>query len=84
MDKPIIKEFKDAWEMGFSSEDWFYCKKRPIVIQAIKMDKDFTVITLEGEYKGKAGDYLLKGVKGEVYPCRKDIFEETYTREKNG
>ena len=45
------------------------------------MDKDFTVKTIEGEISGKAGDYLLKGIKGEVYPCRKDIFEESYDKQ---
>ena len=26
----------------------------------------------------KTGDYIIKGVKGEVYPCKADIFEQTY------
>lgn len=34
--------------------------------------------TLEGDMKATDGDYIIKGVKGEFYPCRKDIFEETY------
>ena len=34
--------------------------------------------TLEGEMTFHGGDYIIKGVKGELYPCRKDIFEETY------
>lgn len=34
--------------------------------------------TLEGDMEGSVGDYIIKGVKGEIYPCRKDIFEETY------
>lgn len=34
--------------------------------------------TLEGDMKANSGDYIIKGVKGEFYPCRKDIFEETY------
>lgn len=36
------------------------------------------VKTLEGVLKGKAGDYLIEGVRGELYPCDKEIFEETY------
>jgi hypothetical protein len=42
------------------------------------MDKDFMVLTLEGTVKGKAGDWLAKGVKGELYPINKEIFEQTY------
>jgi len=37
-----------------------------------------TIHTLEGDMKATDGDYIIKGVKGEFYPCRKDIFEETY------
>ena len=52
------------------------------MIKAIQMDSDFTVQTLEGEYSGKKGDYLLEGIKQEVYPCRKDIFQETYIKQR--
>lgn len=36
------------------------------------------IATLEGVMQVKAGDYVIRGVKGEFYPCRADIFEETY------
>lgn len=38
----------------------------------------FIVDTLEGRETGGPGDYLVKGVRGELYICRGDIFEETY------
>ncbi len=34
--------------------------------------------TLEGEMLASGGDYIIKGVKGEFYPCKPDIFESTY------
>lgn len=34
--------------------------------------------TLEGEMDAKIGDWIIKGVKGEFYPCKPDIFEMTY------
>ena len=34
--------------------------------------------TLEGEHIVSVGDYIIKGVKGEFYPCKPDIFERTY------
>lgn len=34
--------------------------------------------TLEGECRISNGDYIIKGVKGEFYPCKPDIFEMTY------
>lgn len=44
-------------------------------------DKDNPYIpieTLEGTMKASVGDYIIKGVKGEIYPCKPDIFEQTY------
>ena len=34
--------------------------------------------TLEGNMRTKIGDYIIKGVAGEFYPCKPDIFKETY------
>jgi hypothetical protein len=34
--------------------------------------------TLEGEHTASKGDWLIRGVKGEHYPCKPDIFEATY------
>lgn len=34
--------------------------------------------TLEGNMTANIGDYIIKGIKGEFYPCKPDIFEETY------
>lgn len=36
--------------------------------------------TLEGNHLATSGDYIIKGVKGEFYPCKPDIFEMTYER----
>ena len=34
--------------------------------------------TLEGDHRADIGDYIIQGVKGELYPCKPDIFEMTY------
>lgn len=39
--------------------------------------------TLEGKMKAEVGDYIIKGVHDEFYPCKPDIFEETYEVVKN-
>ena len=55
------------------------CIKRPIVVHAMSIQEEFRVNTLEGNYKqGKAGDYLMKGIDGELYICDKAIFEKSY------
>ena len=40
--------------------------------------KDLIISTLEGDMSASTGDYIIKGVKGEFYPCREDIFDLTY------
>jgi len=41
----------------------------------------FVIETLEGEHVVTKGDWIIKGVKGEFYPCKPDIFELTYDKE---
>jgi hypothetical protein len=44
-----------------------------------KVEKDGLIInTLEGDMKASVGDFIIKGVNGEFYPCKPDIFEKTY------
>lgn len=38
--------------------------------------------TLEGYHRAEVGDYIIKGVKGEFYPCKPDIFALTYAPEQ--
>ena len=54
-------------------------------ISLIIDSQEITVVihTLEGSMTAHSGDYIIKGIKGELYPCRKDIFEESY-EEYNG
>lgn len=48
--------------------------KRAITI----VEPDLYIETLEGTMMASQGDWIIKGVKGEFYPCKPDIFEETY------
>lgn len=38
------------------------------------------ITTLEGNMKAQAYDWIIKGVKGEIYPCKPDKFEATYEK----
>jgi hypothetical protein len=38
----------------------------------------FTIGTIEGTLIARVGDYIIKGTKGEYYPCKPDIFKEKY------
>ena len=39
---------------------------------------DLIIHTLEGNHRGLVGDYIIKGIKNEFYPCKPDIFLKTY------
>lgn len=39
---------------------------------------ELTIPTLEGDHTASPGDWIIRGVKGEFYPCKPDIFEMTY------
>lgn len=41
---------------------------------------DLVIRTLEGDMRATMGDYIIRGVQGEMYPCKPDIFEATYEK----
>ena len=49
--------------------DWHYGKKQ---------QKELVINTLEGDMTADQHDWIIKGVAGEFYPCKPDIFEKTY------
>lgn len=63
-----MEEMKD-----FMGEDWIPCD---LAARKIYID------TLKGEMCGNEGDMIIKGISGEFYPCKPDIFRKTYFSEK--
>lgn len=53
-------------------------RKRPLEIEAYQMNEDFHVKTMEGTMRGKKGDYVIIGIRGELYICNEEIFNTTY------
>lgn len=47
-------------------------------LESIYMGNGININTLEGVHHASFGDYIIKGVKGEFYPCKPDIFKNTY------
>ena len=45
-----------------------------------KVSGGLIIKTLEGEHIATINDYIIKGIKGEFYPCKPDIFESTYEK----
>ena len=53
-------------------------RKKPIIVDAFQTDQKITIVTLEGAMQANPGDWIITGVHGERYPCKPDIFAETY------
>lgn len=60
----VIQEFMDDSQLTIDYRDFD--------------DPKLKIETLEGIMNASLGDYIIKGVKGEFYPCKPDIFELTY------
>lgn len=53
-------------------------RKKAVVVEAYRTDKEIIIHTLEGDMRASSGDYIITGVKGEQYPCKPDVFHKTY------
>ena len=70
-----IKEFVgDSLIYEIFDATWEGDKSIPTIIPTIYMG----IKTLGGTHICSKGDYIIKGVQGEFYPCKPDIFEQTY------
>lgn len=80
--KPVIIEaFKITENFSNTNIDtpsWFV---DAVINKIAKTNNNCVIITtLEGEMRADINDWIIKGVKGELYPCKPDIFEATYER----
>ena len=57
--------------------DW-WCFENPDKDVPNSSNNILKIETLEGDHMASIGDYIIKGVNGEFYPCKPDIFEKTY------
>lgn len=83
--KPVVI---DAFQLGVDAfPDWFLVARN---IGSVRTYAEGTgnpfhdllthaeIDTLEGTHRADRGDYIIQGVKGELYPCKSDIFVMTY------
>jgi hypothetical protein len=77
--KPVVIE---AFCLGMDCiPDWFMdqVSANQIILRGGRNDlRHADIVTLEGTMRADKGDYVIRGVKGEIYPCKPDIFEATY------
>lgn len=82
--KPVVIEAFKLNSRGLIGEEWFWdavSENRIIIYNFGKnypQDAWCEIKTLEGIMVAKTGDYIIRGVEGEIYPCKPDIFEKTY------
>lgn len=75
--KPIIIEARRLLTTNMESvESWCNGAIKGLALPI--EDRIIHIQTLEGEMTANIGDWIIKGVKGEFYPCKPDIFEATY------
>jgi hypothetical protein len=74
--KPIVVE---AFHFGHEIQPkWFNDCNAAYIPDEEGKNRYITIFTLEGIMKAYPGDMIIKGIKGEIYPCKKDIFDATY------
>ena len=79
--KPVVIE---AWEFTKkaldSNDSWvrLYRNELHLISQYAGKVLYIEIDTLEGTMRADLGDYIIKGVQGELYPCKPDIFKATY------
>lgn len=80
--KPVVieaRQWDGSMETGAELFGWITdCGHQVAFGGLIGEEPDFQIYTLEGMHKVTPGDYVIKGVHGEFYPCKPDIFEKTY------
>ena len=77
--RPVVIE-AEQWFPGKKIDGVVYCTKQvPTFDEFDSPWQAFMGIkTLEGDMEVRAGDWVITGVMGEKYPCRDDIFKQTY------
>lgn len=67
----------ESWPEWFKNND-------KVSIDIIEGQTVISIETLEGIMKCNKNDYIIQGVDGELYPCRRDIFLKTYEKFEEG
>ena len=81
--KPVVIEAVEIKRENYDALlELFYASENPDnwpIFMAWENDPVYVEVrTLEGTMRGNAGDWLIRGVRNEIYPCKPDIFAATY------
>lgn len=68
----------EAFRFGFDDAPQWCLRDTSVRFCTNKKDDWLEIKTLEGTMVADIGDYIIKGIKGEIYPCKPDIFLASY------
>ena len=70
-----LREIIDFTRLNSTAMKWTWEE-----FSAVVAKEGLKIFTLEGPLQASVGDWIIRGVKGEFYPCKSDIFEATYDK----
>jgi hypothetical protein len=76
--KPVTIEARQLAEPNTPNEIAAWCGGRVCGVGDLSAKVWIEIETLEGTMRGDYGDFIIKGVKGEFYPCKPDVFWVSY------
>ena len=79
--KPVVVEavrYEGEGNIDGGVPEWVWDAFQDGTLAATNGTDPLRVLTLEGPLTVAPGDWLIRGVKGELYPCKPDVFEQTY------
>ena len=82
--KPVVIEAVQFWNGDVKNtipECLKFCDNHATLVA---IGRVLVIDTLEGTMFASDGDWIIKGIKGEFYPCKPDIFKATYEPVKDG
>ena len=78
--KPVVIE-ACQWNGKTLEDARKFCKENDLpnfIVGSRNAKVGLVIPTLEGDMIASSGDYIIKGINGEYYPCKPDIFHKTY------
>ena len=78
--RPVVVEAIQLIEPALPGDIAAWCGGNVCGVGDLSANVWIEIPTLEGTMRADYGDWIIKGVKGEFYPCKADIFDATYER----
>ncbi len=80
--KPVVINAHRVGDDGWPDEIWQGVIDNKIILHLETINRQVVghveIVTLEGVMRGEVGDWIIQGVAGEFYPCKPEIFANTY------